>query len=47
MLDMEKVTDLLLKSEDLKDVPVYIIFKVISSFFYIINNENVFYKELP
>ena len=45
MLDMKKVTDLLLKSEELKDVPVYIIFKVINSLFYIINNENVFYKE--
>ena len=45
MLDMKKLTDLLLKSEDLKDVPVSIIFKVINSLFYIINNENVFYKE--
>ena len=45
MLDMKKLTDLLLNSEDLKDVPVSIIFKVINSLFYIINNENVFYKE--
>ena len=41
MLDMKKVTDLLLTSEDLKDVPVYIIFKVINSLFYIINNERL------
>lgn len=44
MLDMKKVTDLLLKREELKDVPAYIIFKVINSLFYIINNEEV-YKE--
>lgn len=44
MLDMKKVTDLLLKSDELKDVPTYMIFKVINSLFYIINNENV-YKE--
>ena len=44
MLDMKKVTDLLLKREELKDVPAYIILKVINSLFYIINNEEV-YKE--
>lgn len=44
MLDMKKVTDLLLKREELKDVPACIIFKVINSLFYIINNEEV-YKE--
>ena len=43
-MDMKKLIDLLLKSEELKDVPAYIIFKVINSLFYIINNENV-YKE--
>lgn len=45
MLDMKKLTDLLLNSEELKGVPIYIIFKVVNVLFYIINNENVFYEE--
>ena len=45
MLDMNKLVDLLLKQEELKDVPMKYIFKVVSSVFYIINNEDVFYKE--
>ena len=45
MLDMNKLVDLLLKQDNLKDVPIKYIFKVVSSVFYIINNEDVFYKE--
>lgn len=45
MLDMNKLVDLLLKQDNLKDVPMKYIFKVVNSVFYIINNEDVFYKE--
>lgn len=45
MLDMNKLVDLLLKQEELKDVPMKYIFIVVSSIFNIINNEDVFYKE--
>jgi len=45
-MDMKKLVDLLLKSEELQDVPMEHIFKVISSFFRIVSTENVFYKEI-
>ena len=45
IMDMKKLIDLLLKREELKEVPITHIFKVVSSLFYILNNENVFYKE--
>ena len=45
IMDMKKLIDLLLKREELKEVPINHIFKVVSSLFYILNNENVFYKE--
>ena len=44
-MDMKKLIDLLLKREELKEVPITHIFKVVSSLFYVLNNENVFYKE--
>lgn len=44
-MDMKKLIDLLLESENLKDVPMSHIFKVVSSLFDIMKNENVFYKE--
>ena len=47
MLDMEKTIDLLLDREELKEVPIETIFNVVDSFFYIINNEDVFTKEMP
>ena len=45
IMNMKKLIDLLLKREELKEVPIAHIFKVVSSLFYILNNENVFYKE--
>ena len=44
-MDMKKLIDLLLKSDDLKDIPMSHIFKVVSSLFSIIQDGNVFYKE--
>lgn len=44
-MDMEKFVDKLLKSDELKDVPMEYIFKVVSSVFNILNNGNVFYEE--
>lgn len=44
-MDMKKLIDLLLEKEELKEVPINHIFKVVSSLFNILNNENVFYKE--
>jgi hypothetical protein len=44
-MDMKKFVDILLKQEDLKDIPITIISRVVSSVFRVLNNENVFYKE--
>lgn len=44
-MDMKKLIDKLLKREDLKDVPMKFIFKVVSSVFDVMANENVFYRE--
>ena len=44
-MDMKKFVDLLLKQEDLKDIPITIISRVVSSVFRVLNNGNVFYKE--
>ena len=45
IMDMKKLIDLLLKREELKEVPISHIFRVVSSIFDVINNGNVFYKE--
>lgn len=45
MLDMNKLVDLLLKQDELKDIPMKYIFSVVNSIFYILNNEDVFYEE--
>ena len=42
---MKKLVDLLLKRDDLKEIPMSHIFKVVSSVFDIIKDGNVFYKE--
>lgn len=44
-MDMKKLIDILLKSEELKDIPMDLIFRVVSSVFNILNNGDVFYKE--
>lgn len=44
-MDMEKLTDLLLEKDELKDVPITIISKVVSSLFDVLRTGNVFYKE--
>ena len=44
-MDMKKFVDLLLKCDDLKDVPIEYIFIVVSSVFKVINNGKVFYEE--
>ena len=44
-MNIKKVIDLLLARDELKNVPMEIIFNVVNSLFYIINNEDVFYKE--
>jgi hypothetical protein len=44
-MDMKKLIDMLLKSDELKDIPMDSIFRVVSSVFNILNNGNVFYKE--
>ena len=44
-MDMKKFVDKLLKCDELKDVPIDYIFKVVSSVFKVMKNENVFYKE--
>lgn len=44
-MNMEKVINLLLKQEEIKDIPINVVFKVVNSLFHIINTENVFYKE--
>ena len=44
-MDMKKFVDLLLKSDELKDVPMDYIFRVVSSVFKIIKSGNVFYEE--
>lgn len=44
-MDMKKLVNLLLKKEDLRDIPMNHIYKVVCSVFDILKNENVFYKE--
>lgn len=44
-MDMKKLIDMLLKCDELKDIPMDSIFRVVSSLFNILNNGNVFYKE--
>ena len=44
-MDMKKFVDKLLKCDELKDVPIDYIFRVVSSVFKVMKNENVFYKE--
>ena len=44
-MDMKKLVDLLLKRDDLKEIPMSHKFKVVSSVFDIIKDGNVFYKE--
>ena len=44
-MDVKKFVNLLLKSDDLKDIPMEHIFKVVFSVFEIIKNGNVFYEE--
>jgi len=44
-MDMKKLVNLLLKKEDLRDIPMNHIYKVVCSVFDILTNENVFYKE--
>ena len=45
-MDMKRLIDLLLKKEDLKDIPIVHICKVVCSLFDILTNENVFFKEM-
>lgn len=45
-MDMRKMIDLLLKKEDLKEIPMEYIFKVVCSVFDVLNNGNVFFKEI-
>lgn len=44
-MDMKKFVDLLLKSDELKDVPMDYIFRVVSSVFKVLKSGNVFYEE--
>lgn len=44
-MNVKKFINLLLKSDELKDVPMDHIFKVVSSVFNILMNGNVFYEE--
>lgn len=44
-MDMNRFIDLLLEREDLKDIPMNYIFKVVCSVFDVLSNGNVFYKE--
>lgn len=44
-MDMKKFVNLLLKCDELKDVPMEYIFKVVSSVFMVLTNGNVFYEE--
>ncbi len=44
-MNVKKFINLLLKSDELKDVPMDHIFKVVSSVFNILKNGNVFYEE--
>lgn len=44
-MDMKKFVSILLKKEDLKDIPMNHIFKVVCSVFDILNNDDVFFKE--
>lgn len=44
-MDMKKFVNLLLKCDELKDVPMEYIFKVVSSVFKVLTNGNVFYEE--
>ena len=44
-MDMKKFVDILLKCDELKDVPMDHIFKVVSSVFKVLKNGNVFYEE--
>ena len=44
-MDMKKFVDLLLKSDELKDVPMDYIFRVVSSVFNLLKSGNVFYEE--
>ena len=45
IMNMKKLVDLLLEKEDLKDVPMNHIFKVLLSLFDIMANDHVFYEE--
>lgn len=45
IMDMNRFIDLLLEREDLKDIPMNYIFKVVCSVFDVLSNGNVFYKE--
>lgn len=45
-MDMRKMIDLLLKKEDLKEIPMEYIFKVVCSVFDVLKNGNVFFKEI-
>lgn len=44
-MDMQKLIDLLLEKEELKDVPITTISTVVSSIFDVMANQNVFFKE--
>lgn len=44
-MDMKRLIDYLLEKEELKDVPITIISKIVSSVFDVMANKNVFYKE--
>ena len=44
-MDMKRLIDYLLEKEELKDVPITIISKIVFSVFDVMANKNVFYKE--
>ena len=44
-MDMKKFVDKLLKCDELKDVPMDYIYKVVSSVFNVLKNGSVFYEE--
>ena len=44
-MDMKKFVNLLLNSDDLKDIPMEYIFRVVSSVFNVLKTGNVFYEE--
>ena len=44
-MDMKRFINLLLKSDDLKDIPMEYIFRVVSSVFNVLKTGNVFYEE--